>query len=474
MGRTMAPRSTSTTAHNYETQYSSNFYQLSQALSSKAVVLRIEAGSQEAGFLAAFCPIDQVPSMILIHNGQLKDNVVTGVEKDDFVKRILAALTGNDTHPVAAQSQVGGAGQASPASTTQAQDSSVSSQPHSPPQSNPNSEPPSVSRPSQLENDRKQEQEADQTQATEAVSQPPKAPKTARNDYAAQQRSRLAEAKKERERVMAQIEADKIARKQREKERKEAERATMSPIAMEMAMPADTRRPVRRSGPAAEANIQVRLFSGTTLRASFPATARLDKDIRAWVDDGIAEDAQQARPPPYIFKHILNPLPSKTIEVGEEAQTLGDLDMLPSATLVLVPVPGAAVNAFGAGGAGGLLNYARNAVTSLIGLISAFLGWIVAAFGSVTGSRARGADQVAQRTAADDTQAVTATATDGTNERDSGRMGKIRVRTLADGRADEAKDKPETWYNGNQVSEDDCKLTGWDANESTDKLSTQR
>jgi hypothetical protein len=42
-----------------------NFIQISQLLTAKAVVLRIEGGSREAGFLSAFCPVEQ-PSLVVI------------------------------------------------------------------------------------------------------------------------------------------------------------------------------------------------------------------------------------------------------------------------------------------------------------------------------------------------------------------------------------------------------------------------
>jgi hypothetical protein len=42
------------------------YVQTSQLLATKAVILRLQAGSQEAGFLSAFCPIDRVPSLVVI------------------------------------------------------------------------------------------------------------------------------------------------------------------------------------------------------------------------------------------------------------------------------------------------------------------------------------------------------------------------------------------------------------------------
>lgn len=40
--------------------------QVSNLLGGKAVVLRIQAGSQEAAFLSAFCPVERVPALVVI------------------------------------------------------------------------------------------------------------------------------------------------------------------------------------------------------------------------------------------------------------------------------------------------------------------------------------------------------------------------------------------------------------------------
>lgn len=41
-------------------------FQLSSLLEQKAVLLRLEAGSTEAGFLSAFCSISNTPTFIVI------------------------------------------------------------------------------------------------------------------------------------------------------------------------------------------------------------------------------------------------------------------------------------------------------------------------------------------------------------------------------------------------------------------------
>jgi hypothetical protein len=44
---------------------------LGERFAEKAVLLKIEYGSQEAGFLSAFCPITAAPSFVVIHNGRV-------------------------------------------------------------------------------------------------------------------------------------------------------------------------------------------------------------------------------------------------------------------------------------------------------------------------------------------------------------------------------------------------------------------
>lgn len=52
-------------------------HKVAQVLTTKAVVLRLQAGSQEAGFLAAFCPVNEVPILVIIQYA--RQRYTTGV-----------------------------------------------------------------------------------------------------------------------------------------------------------------------------------------------------------------------------------------------------------------------------------------------------------------------------------------------------------------------------------------------------------
>lgn len=86
--------------------------------------------------------------------------------------------------------------------------------------------------------------------------------------------------------------------------------------------------------PPKQYRLQVRLFDGSTVRSSFSPSTTIRKDIRSWLDEQLADDT-----PPYNLKHILTPLPNRTISVAEEDKSLEELELGPSANLVMVTIP---------------------------------------------------------------------------------------------------------------------------------------
>lgn len=73
--------------------------QIATALTAKAITLRIDGGSQEAQFLAAYYPVPVVPAFIIINNGQLVLDLRAGEEKDQFRVAVLRALSANSSQP---------------------------------------------------------------------------------------------------------------------------------------------------------------------------------------------------------------------------------------------------------------------------------------------------------------------------------------------------------------------------------------
>jgi hypothetical protein len=257
---------------------------------------------------------------------------------------------------------------------------------------------------------------------------------SSRSDWIAQQKQKKADSRRERDRILAQIEADKAERKAR----REEERRERLQEAAPSSAPKD--RPARQSN-AAFTKLQVRLLDGGTIREQFPADATVTKHVRAWIDSNLETKA------PYTFKQILAPQPARSISISEEQESLRDLGLLPSATLVLQPVH-SYTDAYGAAAnEGGLLNLPYNAVTGAFGLVSGTLTgaarWLRGGTyeepgvdGHILGEQ----EETPPTESAPQNTAPINAATPNAG---------MRVRTLADQRADRGEDQQ--FYNGNSL-----------------------
>jgi len=238
-----------------------------------------------------------------------------------------------------------------------------------------------------------------------------------RADYIHLQREREQSQRDERERIKAQIKADREERRRREQTRKQS--FDQDSVGATRSIPKST-----------EVRVQVRTFDGSTLRQSFLPDATISKDLRPWIDSTTGQNA------PYNLKIILTPLPNKNIEASEEEQELYDLGIRNSCTLVMVPVKGY-VESYTGSTPGGLVGSAVSAGYNVVtGTTGALFSGVRSIFGYATSNQARAADTpstVAPQSAAENAQV------------------KPRVRTLADQRAEAAK-KDQQFYNGNQLN----------------------
>ena len=169
--------------------------------------------------------------------------------------------------------------------------------------------------------------------------------------------------------------------------------------------------------------------------------------------------------PPYFFRHILAPAPSRELSAGDESVELGEIDLAPSATLVLVPVKGY-TDAYsgGAGGVGGITGAATGIVGGAFGLLSSTVGLVGSTIGSVMGFGAQQEGGAGSSNGAGGGRTVGSRPTTQEPTHDpvldqlqpqpqppsagTGTGTTMRVRTLADQRARE----PQQFYNGNQLS----------------------
>ncbi|EGO51586.1 hypothetical protein NEUTE1DRAFT_70431 [Neurospora tetrasperma FGSC 2508] len=416
---------------------------ISPLLESRAVVLKLVAGSTEEGYLAQLFPLPKKPTVVVLRGGQLKEYIAAGVTKEEFLRRLGAAL--GEQQAVSTAANTGSASveepetvqnqeQASPAAApsdpapqpsagettapaTSSTEDTISQQPPTDittttetTETTSSSSPTTTTlttnttqqariqailteRAARLAAQKKQQEEAARAAArARAAAEDPNSPARQAADAL---RKKQQEAREERQRILKAIEDDKAARKARQSEKqreKEALAATKEsggkdedekgeglPFAPASPMLPRGNQPVKSTGHCA---LQVRLTDGSTIRSRFSAEKDTVREVREWVEATVAESltVKKGR---YTFKVLLTPQPSRRIEQAEEGKTLGELGLAPSSTLILVP-------AAGESGSGGRVRFAAaqadeggNIFQRLIGFLSAFFSTVVAFFSTL-------------------------------------------------------------------------------------------
>lgn len=479
-------------------------------IKEKAVLLRIEHGSQEAGFLSAFCSITAAPTLVVIHNGQILAQLEGTVSEEEFRERLLSAVgLGTEDGGDEAGENLGGPGVAQPNTQGEVlgtQEPAVPSQMQANTQTPTSRDQTSSEQPSNLQSmfpDRAQRLEAERQRRSEVeaaerrertarrqqeeaaalsspitttnskgkqrATSPTSTDRTkARSDWIRQQKKRNDEAKRERERILAQIEHDKATRKARDQARKESESEPLGTASTTTTTPqgpfSRAPRPSTR-GIGSVCALQIRLFDGKSLKSRFSPTATLSDAVRTYINtqapSASSTEVTSVAQVPYTFRQILAPEPSRSIEMSEEHQSLLELGLCPSATLVLVPVEGF-TEAYASAGGGGVLSRALGASSGLVGgvwgLASSVVG-AVAGFGQVGAGNGGGGGGGARDSAP--YLGGTGDERDGSNVegRDMAEgggeakqpAGKVRVKTLADQRAEAKRRGEAEFYNGNSL-----------------------
>lgn len=395
-------------SNKWETEYLKD-ESIASSLEKEAVVLRLTAGSEEAGYLAAIFPLPKIPALVIIKNGALKEYVSAGTEKDEFLKRVAAAFAGEQQQqqqPVAQGSQLGGIGAGvSPIvqTDTSAPAAAVADEPATVTSASSSAE--HVSHEGERRRQAaRQERERIEKEKAQRRKEKGKMPadgggegdpaKAKQSDSVKKASQQLAEkqrqAREDRARVLKRIADDKAERKAKEEMRKqerEAERAAaFSSSEININPAASNAQDTSAAAPSSSVQrrhdqcaIQVRLFDGSTIRTRLSAKATIRNDIRPWIDENRTDGKD-----PYTFKVILTPLPNRAIDhATEEDKTLQDLGLTPSSTLVLTPVDRYAtaytnMNA-------GLGNPVSRFVTAVLAFVVNILGGIAGALGGGSG-----------------------------------------------------------------------------------------
>jgi hypothetical protein len=460
-------------AGNHETASESEpIANIPTVIKSKTVLLRLDYGTKEASFLSAFCPIEEAPTLVIIHNGTVVDKLEGNLEYSEWAQRLLKACgvnaEGDDVEASPRSQQPVSTGP----STTKTNDATGEGA------AAVTADTTSLHNPEQIQallsergqrleaerlrrdarekaeriaraRERREEEERAQAAArTDKGKGRADGSESARNkariDWVQQQAKRKQEAKEEKQRIMGRIEADKRERKNRDEQRKQAASAMAGeslPTSSNTAS-SSTRTPPT-SGTCA---LQVRLFDGSSIKGRFAHDSTLATAVREWIKETSPAGGADI---PFNFRQILTPHPSRTIEISEEAQTLSDVGLMPTATLVLVPVAGF-TEAYSSGGSGGLLGSAYGLVSGALGLAGSALGYVTG-YGSGVNST-QGGEGIYLGGTADEQEPSNvqgsrmANADSGTAQSGSSR---IRVKTMAEQRAE--SEKGAEFYNGNSL-----------------------
>ena len=452
-----------------------------------AVLLRLEFGSKEAGFLAAFVKVEKAPTMVVIKDGKVLEKLEGGIGKEEFAQRLLNGVGLSDMSVAPGDTlfdqeeegeelldDIGGRQmlpESQPATSIQPSQagpsSSATSQPSDPPQASTQAQTLLAERAQRLEADRIKREAAEKAERTaranarrreaedaaaaqagkerqRSTTEQNEKEKT-RDAWIYQQKLRKDEAKKERERILAQIENDKQERRAQAVRKKESEQAAGAGASSELpTSPTSGKARLSTPGAGQWCKLQVRLFDGSSLRGKFASDADITTAVRTWVKEASPAGGADI---PYNFRQILAPQPSRTIEVAEESKSLLELGLVPSATLVLVPVAGAtdAYSTAGRGYMSSALHAAYWAANTAYGLAGSVFSYVPGFGGSTSGLYMGGTGDDKEQSNAEGARMADADSM-------SQSTGSIKVRSLADQRRESDSDKaqkPAEFYNGN-------------------------
>ncbi|KAL9114333.1 MAG: hypothetical protein Q9227_001755 [Pyrenula ochraceoflavens] len=416
-------------------------HETTQTVKDRAIALRLGSGSQEASFLTAFCPVNEIPTLIVIKNGRLQDQILPNVSVEELPRRIKDALgTGSGAGPMQhPPSSTLNTTQSDPPQQTAATTAAATAETFS--------ESPVRARHSE-QNETSQASSSSQSHTSTEASKPTSSiapapppdslsnPRAERESWVQTQARRNQAQRTERERILAQIEADKADRRMRNQKQKQSSLASVH----------EAKKPGNQTKKTDQTRIQVRLFDGSSVRNTFSSSSSVLGEIRPWLDHELTS-GEKVSVPPYSIKLINPPQPPRTLDITEEEKPLSDLDLGGSATMVMVPLEGA-VDAYDSpGGVTGI-------VSSAAGGVSSAVGWgsrgVYNSVSRVVGSVLWGMQRATGYGTADESQT-----TGQGKERDENRASdaansNIKIRTLADQR--QKDDEGKQWYNGNQLN----------------------
>ncbi|GAQ04800.1 hypothetical protein ALT_2121 [Aspergillus lentulus] len=387
----------------------------------------IAVGSDEAGFLTSFCPIVRFPAVVVIKNGLLREYLVPEISKDDFRSRLRAALddTQSTTQNVPQNTSSPSPASSSASAPVPAPAPTVTAEPAPTPTSALSETEKGQPEASGTRQPKHHQQDHDpspeQTQEAPA--------KAAGSDRAPQPTRKNQQSKREQQvrQYVANIRKQSIV---------EPEKDTLSSPAADTGSgvgPSREASTPRQPSPPKQYRLQVRLFDGSSVRNSFAPTQTIRGDVRPWLD-GLLQDEKR----PYNLKHILTPLPNRTLTIADEERTLEDLGLGSTANLVMIPI-NSYTEAYNSSGS----SLPVRAAYSAYGLLSSAVGTATGLVGSFIGYNP------APSESSGSAPTTSSSSGNGARSQQPAASRGPRIRTLRDQREEQNDSQ---LYNGNQVS----------------------
>ncbi|PLN82161.1 hypothetical protein BDW42DRAFT_167273 [Aspergillus taichungensis] len=422
------------------TQWEDQYFQddeFARVLAERSVLLRLAKDAPETGFLTSFCPVTKYPTVVVILNGMLREYIVPETSKEDFQRRLRDVLedrkdaTASGTGAPQAQTQTSqpqtpiGTSNGAAAAPASAPASTESSTPAPAPAANP----PSTSSQSEAQNTEIRNQSENIRLEERNFNN------VARTNNA--QKSTLTPAQRKSEQKPELKSEKKPEQPEQKPQKPQKEKKEAKPIPKPSG-PSTTdqagQKPRPPRGPPKEYRLQVRLFDGSSVRSSFLPSHTIRANVRPWLDGHMAEEKR-----PYNLKHILTPLPNRTLSIADEERSLETLNLGPTANLVMTPI-NTYTEAYSSS-----TSLPVRAVSTVYGLVSSTVGAAAGLVGSFIGY---GQSAPAPSQTGPDSSAPSRTGSSAAGPRPTPPTGP-RIRTLQDQR-DEEGDKQ--FYNGNQLN----------------------
>lgn len=345
----------------WETEFLQDL-QIKEMLSGQSILLRLEAGSIEAGYLAAIFPIPKTPTFVVIKNGQLKEYLTSGVGREEFQRRLKNVFCPDEPTPLDPTSSTAALEGLDPASTQ-----------HQTSTQTPNTlEAPVTSKVEENLSNK------DDELTPEPTSQNPCKQSTLQDQHNNLRKKKLQD-RDERARILKRVEDDKINRRN-EAARRKAERDRCDNTSSNEVTQIKPNTNISNGISYGTSSLLIRLFDGSTMRTKFPCTATLSNEVRNYISQHQPAISDQ----PYVFKHVLSPLPNRKIEAAEETQSLRDLGCVPSATFILAPIS-VYTDAYSMGMGAKTSGIVGAAISNGWGLVRGGLGLVTGALGAVVG-----------------------------------------------------------------------------------------